>query len=465
MSSTTADRLKEFPSARWFIISAAMFFVITTFVGLLVATKFVWPEFMGTAKWLTFGRMRPMHVNGVIFGWLLAADMGVIFYLVPKLCGTGLWSEKLGLFTVVLFDTIILCAIFTTSLGITQGLEYAELPFVLDVGVTLAWVLFGLNVFMTIAKRKHKKIYVSLWYTMGAIIWTAIVYITGNFAVMFFTGINQANLNWFYVHNAVGLIFTPLGIAIAYYFIPKAANAPLYSHKLSMIGFWSISFVYVWTGAHHMIHGPISQWLQTVSIIFSALLIIPVWTVVVNFFGTVSGRWDQVRRDPVLKYLMAGTTFYLLTCFQGPMQALRSVNAITSKTDWVVGHAHMALFGGFSFFVIAGTLYAVPLMVRRPLYSVKLGNHAFWFMLTGGLIYFFSLWTGGFIQGLQWNDASIPFVNTVISMQPYWVARLVAGTLIFTGAVVYLYNLSRTFWGPDTEEAPATETASVVQRG
>ncbi len=449
-------------SAKAFILSSVMFFVISTSVGLLVAIKFLWPEFMGNTPELTFGRMRPLHVNGVLFGWLLAADMGLLYYVIPRLCGNRLWSEKLGLFTVIAFDLIILGAVFTTLGGITQGLEYAELPWFLDIGVTVVWVLFGLNIFATIATRKHQKMYVAIWYTMGAIVWTAFVYIVGNFATELFSGVNQANLNWFYVHNAVGLIFTPLGVALAYYFIPKQASAPLFSHKLSMIGFWTISFIYVWTGAHHMIHGPISQWLQTVSIIFSAMLIIPVLTVIVNFFGTVSGRWEQVRRDPILKYLMAGTTFYLLTCFQGPMHALRTVNAIVSKTDWIVGHAHMAVLGAFSFFAIAGCLYAVPRIAKKPLYSEGLANTSFWLMFTGGLLFFVALWIGGFIQGLQWNDTSIPFIDTVRFMVPFWWTRLVGGLLIYTGAILFLYNLVRTFTYevPAPQESPPTPARS-----
>ena len=445
------------PTALGFIASSIAFFVITAAVGILISLKFIWPEFMGGVPWLTFGRMRPLHVNGILFGWLLAADMGLVYYFVPRLCGNALWSEKLGLATLAIFDAVILAAVGTTLGGYTQGLEYAELPFLLDVGVTAAWVMFGVNIFATIATRRFQRMYVSLWYTMGAIVWTAFVYITGNFATTLFTGINQANLNWFYVHNAVGLIFTPLGLAIAYYFIPKASQTPLYSHRLSMIGFWTISFIYVWTGAHHMIHGPISQWLQTVAILFSVMLIIPVWTVVMNFYGTVGGRWDKVNDEPVLKFLMAGTTFYLLTCFQGPMHSLRTVNAIVSKTDWIVGHAHMAVLGAFTSFAIAGCLYSVPLMLGRPLHSRRLANQSFWLILQGGLLYYVSLWIGGFLQGLQWNDWTIPFIDTVASMRPYWIARSVAGFVIFAGIVLFLYNLARTFAGagePDPDRAP-----------
>ena len=207
-----------------------------------------------------------------------------------------------------------------------------------------------------------------------------------------------------------------------------------------------------------MLHGPISQWLQTVSILFSVCLIIPVWTVIVNFFGTVGGRWDRVREDPVLKFLMAGTTFYTLTCFQGPMHSLRTVNAIVSKTDWIVGHAHMAVLGAFSSFAIAGALFAVPRLVGRPLHSAKLANQSFWMIFTGGLVFFAGLWIGGFMQGLQWNQWSIPWIDTVKFMRPFWIVRLLSGVFIYVGILLIFYNLVRTFTG-SAEAAPAEARA------
>jgi cytochrome c oxidase cbb3-type subunit 1 len=279
---------------------------------------------------------------------------------------------------------------------------------------------------------------------MGTILWTAFVYLTGNFAVDFTSGVNQANLNWMYMHNAVGLIFTPIGLGVAYYFIPKSSNTPLYSHRLSMVGFWALAFVYVWTGAHHMLHGPISQWLQTIAITFSVMLLIPVWTVVYNFFATMKGQWQQLRENVPLKFLMSGVVFYLLTCFQGPMHSLRSVNAIVSKTDWIPGHAHMALLGAFSFFAVAGTYYVVPRMWNTRLHSDTLANWSFWFIMIGGLGFFVTLWLGGFWQGWQWNNASIPFIDTVVALKPVWLVRFFSGCLIFCGIVSFAYNIMAT---------------------
>lgn len=434
-------------TARWFLVSAIGYFFLIGIVALTIAAKFCWPELLGTVPTLSYGRLRPLHVNGMLFGWLLAADMGLTYYFVPRLCGVKLWSEKLGVVTAALWNVIIVGAVFSLLGGYNQGFEYAELPLPLDVLVVIAWVMYGVNIFMTIAHRKYVQMYVSIWYTMGTILWTAFVYITGNFATELTTGVNQANLNWMYVHNAVGLIFTPVGLGIAYYFIPKSSDTPLYSHRLSMVGFWSLAFVYVWTGAHHMLHGPISQWLQTIAIVFSVMLLIPVWSVVYNFFATVKGQWHQMRDNVPLKFLMSGVVFYLLTCFQGPMHSLRSVNAIVSKTDWIPGHAHMAVLGAFSFFAIAGTYYVTPRAWNTKLYSDKLANWSFWLMMIGGLGFFVTLWLGGFWQGWQWNNPAIPFIDTVVALKPVWIVRFFSGCLIFCGIVAFAYNVMATVVG------------------
>jgi len=435
-------------TARWFVLSAVTYFFIVGIVALVIAAKFCWPEFMGTTSWLTYGRMRPLHVNGMLFGWLLAADMGLVYYLIPRLCGVKLFSEKLGVFTAVVWNVIILGAVVSLLAGRNNGLEYAELEPVLAVLVVVAWVAFGANILLTIFTRKHTAMYVSIWYVMGCILWTAFVYITGNFATMFATGVNQANLNWMYVHNAVGLIFTPIGLGIAYYFVPRTAKIPLFSHRLSMVGFWSLAFVYVWTGAHHMLHGPISQWLQTIAIAFSLMLLIPVWAVVYNMFATMKGNWHLLKDSVPLKFSLSGIVFYLLTCFQGPMHSLRTVNAIVSKTDWIPGHAHMALLGCFSFLAIAGVLHTVPIMFgKKALHSESLANWSFWCLMVGGLGFFTTLWLGGFWQGWQWNNVAIPFIDTVVALKPIWLVRFVSGCMMFTGIVLFAYNVMATALG------------------
>ena len=440
-------------SAKGFIYASIAFFLIVILVGLTLATKFVFPEFLGGFSFLTFGRLRPIHTNGVLFGWLLAANMGLAYYVIPRLCGTRLFSEKLGLATLGLWVVIILGAVVEFSLGHNQGREYLELPMWLDVLVAVAWVMFAINIFGTIANRKRPQMYVSLWYMMGTIFWTTILWVVANLPVYF--GVNDANVNWWFGHNAVGLIFTPMGVSLAYYFIPKATGNPLYSHKLSLIGFWTIAFLYVWTGAHHIIFGPIPTWLQTVAILFSISLLIPVWTVITNFFGTLHGKWAQ--GDYIVKFLLAGTVFYLLTCFQGPMHSLRLVNQIISKTDWIPGHAHMAVFGAFSFFAIAGIYFALPrIMKTGKMYSDKLGEWHFWLSFVGFLGFSVSLWIGGFLQGLQWMDPYLPFLETVASMAPYYLVRLFAAVAMVTGQVVFAYNVFKTVPAATGELQPAT---------
>jgi cytochrome c oxidase cbb3-type subunit 1 len=309
-----------------------------------------------------------------------------------------------------------------------------------------------------VAIRKVKYLYVSVWYILGAVIWTTFVYITGNILsqMPMVTGTNQANLIWFYVHNAVGLIFTPLGVAIAYYLIPKQLNTPIYSHKLSMIGFWVISFVYVWTGAHHMIHGPSPHWLQTVSIIFSFSLIIPVMAVITNFFGTFATAPRGTRMlGPIPKLLMMGTVYYIFTCLQGPFQAIRSVNEITSKTDWVVGHAHMALFGAFSYYAMAGVYYVVPKLAGRKLFSDKLGDMHFWIMTLASVPFFAVLWISGVIQGFAWLNPEITFVQTLEALKHAHWMRFASGAFIFGSYFLFFYNIMQTFFGKYREEDEA----------
>jgi cytochrome c oxidase cbb3-type subunit 1 len=449
----------EDTTVKWFLLGAVCYFAVVGIIALIIAAKFVWPQFLGSISYFTYGRMRPLHVNGMLFGWLLAADMGLAYYLVPRLCGVKLWSEKLGVATSILWNVIILSAIVTLLGGYQKGLEYADLPTPVAVLVVIAWIMFGTNIFMTILNRKYEQMYVSTWYLMGTILWTAFVYLTGNFATLLpgVTGVNQANLNWMYTHNAVGLIFTPAGLAVSYYFIPRASNSPLYSHKLSMIGFWSLAFVYVWTGAHHMLHGPISEWLQTIAIVFSVMLLIPVWAVVYNFIATMKGQWHQLGDNVSLKFLMSGTIFYLLTCFQGPMHSLRSVNAVVSKTDWIPGHAHMAVLGTFSFMAMAGVYYVIPRIFHTKLHSETLANWSFWLFLIGGLGMFTALWLGGFWQGWQWNNPSIPFIDTVVALEPVWMVRFLSGIIIFSGIVLFMFNILSTAinGGKSSAAAPA----------
>ena len=326
-------------AARWMIYPSILFMILGMFFGTFIAfNTFVFPDYF-SGEYVHFGRVRPVHVMHVTLLWLLSVDIGLFYYFVPRLCGTPLWSPKLANYTTGLWWFSLILGTYSLPTGTNTGWEYAELPYFVSIFpikalFTIAFLMAALNFYMTIARRKFEKMYVSLWYVMGTLFWTAFTWVVGAYIVNLVPGgISRVNVNFFYVHNLVGLIFTPMGLATAYYALPKLSGLPIYSHRLSMIGFWSIAFVYAWIGAHHIIHGPMSQWLQTTSIVFSLWLFIPVWTVVANIFATLSGHWDKYAESPPLRFLMMGNIFYLITCIQGPLMGISNINEITSKTD------------------------------------------------------------------------------------------------------------------------------------
>ena len=453
-------------------------------LGVITAIKFMVPDLFWGINWMSWGRIRPAHVQGMIFGWLVPCDIALFYYMIPRLCGTKLFSERIAIAATVLWTAGVLIATFclmdpmnTLNLWwMTKGKEYEEYPPVSNALMFTAWALIVYNILSTFARRRYKQMYAALWYAMGCLLWTAFVFVIGNWPGQLiaattswqgaaFKGMNDANINWFYGHSLVGLIATPAGLAVAYYFLPKAANAPLYSHKLSLIGFWTLGAIYIWNGAHHMIYGPIPYWLQTVATIFSFLLFIPVFAVITNFFGTIRGEWHQLRNNVVLKFLMAGTVFYLLVCIQGPTQALRALNAITHFTDWVIGHAHMALFGTFTFFAYAGVYYAIPRVYKKPLYSEGMAEWHFWLSFIGFIMFSVSLWVGGFMQGLQWQNPNIPFIDTVVFMKPFWHVRAAGGVLMLIGMFLFAFNIYKTATVPAPPEFDPTNDASYNDHG
>jgi cytochrome c oxidase cbb3-type subunit 1 len=447
------------------ILPAIIFMVIGMSVGVFISFNgFVFPDYF-KGEYIHFGRVRPVHVNAVALLWLLSADIGLMYFFVPRLCGRPLWSAKLATVSSCIWWPSLFLGVFSFPWGTNYGWEYAELPMLLGglipikFLVTIAWVLIAINIGMTIFTRKYKKMYVSLWYVMGTLVWTSFTFVFGNFGLEFLPGgISKVNASFFYVHNLVGLIFTPMGVAAAYYFIPRIAKTPLWSHKLSMIGFWTIAFSYAWVGAHHIIHGPMTQWLQTVAIVFSLWLFIPVWTVVANFFLTLKGHWDQYTTSPPIRFLMMGTLFYLLTCIQGPLQSLRNINEITSKTDWIPGHAHMALYGAFTYFALAGIYHVIHVITKKPLWSKTLAEWHFTLNLIGSLLMFGSLWIGGFLQGMQWADwatgtsyaefhnniSQVSFLQTIAGVHPWWVMRGISGIFILVGNLLFVLNIFNT---------------------
>lgn len=456
-------------AARWLIYPSILFMVLGMTVGVFIAfNTFVFPDYF-SGEYVTFGRVRPVHVAQVTLLWLLSVDIGLFFYFVPRLCGVSIWGPKLAKYTIALWWFSLIIGTYSFPWGTNTGWEYAELPYFVSwlpikFLFTVAFVLVVINLYMTIATRRFEKMYVSLWYVMGTLFWTSFTWIVGAYVVDLVPGgISRVNVNFFYVHNLVGLIYTPMGLATAYYALPKLSGLPIYSHRLSMIGFWAIAFVYAWIGAHHIIHGPMSQWLQTTSIVFSLWLFIPVWTVVTNLFATLSGHWDKYVNSAPLRFLMMGNVFYLITCIQGPLMALRNVNEITSKTDWVIGHSHISLYATFTFFAIAGIYQALPALTGKPLWSQRLANWHFTLNMLGSFPFIFSLWLGGFLQGMQWSDwalgstyaefhtrlTELTFLQTTADMHPWWLLRGIGGIIILFSNILFVWNVFNTILLPE----------------
>lgn len=462
---------------------ALLFLVFGMMIGVYMAfNTFVFPDYF-SGEYIHFGRVRPVHVGSVTLLWLLSANIALLYYLVPRLCGVSLWSPTLANISGALWWGSLLMGVLSYPWGTNFGWEYAELPtwigyiptkFI----TTIAWVMVAVNIFMTIAIRKYQKMYVSLWYAMATMIWTTFTFITGSFGVNWVPeGISRVNVSFFYVHNLVGLIFTPMGLAAAYYFLPKLSNKPIYSHRLSMVGFWSIAFVYAWVGAHHIIHGPMSQWLQTTAIIFSIWLVIPVWAVVVNLFATLKDQWAQYSQSPAIRFLMMGNLFYLLTTVQGTLMALRNVNEITSKTDWIIGHSHISLYATFTFFAMAGVYQAIPVITKKPLWSQKLADWHFNLNMLGSVPFLLALWVGGFWQGMLWatwangtsyaefhnNLTLLPFLETIADMRPFWILRGIGGVIILVANLLFIFNIFNTIvLKPEHKEAVSGSKAKAV---
>lgn len=441
----------EGSSSRNFYYTAVIWMAIGMSFGLFAATLLIFPDLVKgwpILDYFTFGRVRPVHTNLVMFGWLSGAYFGTLFYMVPRLMGTTLWSEKLGNFTMIWHNVLMCCYMVALLSGYNVGREYAEQPWPLKWATVVMFAMVAVNVIMTFANRKEKELYVTAWYMLGAIVTTPIVYIVGNQFLMPtnpITGVNDAVANWFYGHNILGYWFTPVGVGAVYYLLPKMTGNAIWSHRLSMIGFWVIFFVYGPTGAHHLVNGPVPYWLQTVAIAFSVTLIIPVWTVLTNFYGTLNGKWGAVKESVPLKFLVSSMVFYFITCFQGPMQALRSVSAITHFTNWVVGHAHLALLGTFSFIMFASIYYALPRLIGRDIWSKPLMEWHFWMSLIGFTLFFVSLTIAGLVQGTFWaENQSNMFIQSVIYMKPYHIARATGGAMILTAQVLFIYNIYKT---------------------
>jgi len=427
-----------------FLVAGAFWFVIGTLYGLFAAIHLMAPEFLNNIFYLVFGRTRPAHVNTVIFGFVAPTLVGCAMYYVPALLKTRLWSERLGWASWLLWNITVLSGPSSFSLGLSQGREYAEYTWIFDVALVAAIVLLIFNLVMTVAGRKVNVLYVSVWYALGAVVWTAMVYPIGN--VMWnppsgaMPGLIDSVFLWFYGHNLVGLLLTPLAVGLAYFIVPRLTGTPLYSHTLSLVGFWTLVAIYSHIGGHHILQAPIPNWLKTVSVVDSVAMIIPVFVVLGNLWLTARGRSGRLWSDPAGRFVLTGTLWYLLVCVQGPIQSLPSVQEITHFNNWVVGHAHAAVLGFAGFIALGGLWHVLPLVAGRKLYSRKLVNLQFALAMFGLVGFFLVLTTAGLIQGSAWANG-VALYRVLPELSIYMILRAMLGVFIISGAMVGLANV------------------------
>lgn len=444
---------------RNFGIATVTWGLIGFLVGLTIALKLIFPDFLGFIPELSYGRLRPLHTNAVIFAFAGNAIFYGVYYSLPRLCKASMWSKKLSNIHFWGWQTILLSAVLTLPFGFTSSKEYAELEWPIDIAITLIWIAFGLNMIMTIVKRREKHIYVAIWFYIATFVTVAVLHVVNSFEVPatllksypIYAGVQDALVQWWYGHNAVAFFLTTPFLGIMYYFIPKAANRPIFSYRLSIVHFWSLIFIYIWAGPHHLLYTALPQWAQALGTVFSLMLIAPSWGGMLNGLLTLRGAWDKVRKDPVLKFLVVGVTAYGMVTFEGPMLSIANVNAIAHYTDYIIGHVHNGALlwnGGLTF----GMLYYItPRIYGTKLYSTKLGNVHFWFATMGAIFYVIPMYWGGITQSLMWKEFAEDgllrypnFLETVIQIVPMYALRAVGGSLYIIGALFGAFNLIKT---------------------
>jgi cytochrome c oxidase cbb3-type subunit I len=447
-----------YSTVRGFFLTSASWFMVATLGGFTGAISLVAPDYLQGISWLSFGRVRPIHTNLMIFGFVGAALLGGVHYFVPSLVRAPLYSEKLGRATLWVYNLAMAMGSITLSLGYTQSREYAEWIWPVDILVLLSLAMIFYNLLRTVLLREEKLLYVSVWYAFAALVFTSLIYFFGNAmwnpSTGAITGMPDAILAWFYGHGIVGLFLTPLAVGVAYYVIPVVSRAPLFSHALSLVGFWSILLFYPHIGTHHLLQTPAPTWLKIVAITGSIGMLIPVQTVLFNLWLTMRGRLGNIHSDIGGKFVFAGLVWYLMVCLQGPLQSLPQVQRLTHLNNWVVAHSHIAVLG-FSGFIGLGAVYFIlPRITGRPLYSARLADIQYWLILIGLSGFFIVLTIAGLIQGSGWLNGQVVYI-ILPQIHLYFVLRAALGILIIGGAVIGFYNILRSLYGTRTSEEPS----------
>ncbi len=452
MAPTANEQAPQFPTAIAFCLTSAVWFAAATSFGMIAAGYLFAPDFLANIGWLHFGKARPVHVNLVLFGFVTPGLLAAGFYMVPKLLQTQLYSEKLGVVTALLWNVTMVFVIFGLGAGYSQGREYAELPWSVDLMIVVLFVLVIFNILMTIRQRKESILYVSIWYIAAAVVLTGTTYGIGNVIwkpdTGALSGIPDAILLWFYGHNIFGLLLTPMGLAVAYYVLPIATRSPLYSHTLSLIGFWALIVVYTHIGTHHLLQVPVPTYLKVIAIVDSVAMVIPVMVVLINLWFTVKGKWGEIHQDIGAKFVFAGTIYYFFVNIQGSMMSLPVVQRVTHFNNWVVGHAHIGVLGFAGVTALGGIYFLLPRITGKPIYSRFLADLQYWLVLTGITGFAIVLTIVGLIQGQAWINGETIY-RVLPQIQPYYVARASLGLTIMLGAYIGAYNIIRSiFFNP-----------------
>ena len=463
-----------------FIYATIAYGVVGMGVGLLLALLFIFPNLTDGISWLSFGRLRPLHTNAVIFAFVGNAIFAGVYYSLQRLLKTRMYSDVLSNINFWGWQLIILAAAITLPLGYTSSKEYAELEWPIDIAIAIVWVVFGLNMIMTILNRRVRHIYVAVWFYIATFVTVAVLHIFNSLALPVdflksysaYAGVQDALVQWWYGHNAVAFFLTTPFLGLMYYFLPKIANRPVYSYRLSIIHFWSLIFIYIWAGPHHLLYSSLPDWAQNLGVVFSVMLLAPSWGGMINGLLTLRGAWDKVRIDPVLKFFVVALTGYGMATFEGPTLSLKNVNAIAHYTDWIVAHVHVGALAWNGFMAFAIIYWLVPRLTKTQLWSTKLANFHFWIGTLGIVLYTIPLYVAGFSQHMMWKqfnpDGTLMygnFLETVTSIMPMYVMRAIGGTLYMIGMIVLVYNVYQTIkQGAKVEdeaaEAPALPAIS-----
>jgi cytochrome c oxidase cbb3-type subunit I/II len=438
--------------------ATVIFAIVGMLAGLWVAIQFYAPAASLNLAPTTFGRLRPLHTNAIIFAFVGNCIFTGVYYSLQRLCKARMFSDKLSWIHFWGWQAIIASAAVTLLLGYTTGKEYAELEWPIDIAITIVWIVFGINLFGTILKRREKHLYVAIWFYIGTWVTVAMLHIVNSFEIpvsffksySWYAGVQDALVQWWYGHNAVAFFLTTPILGLMYYFLPKAANRPVYSYRLSIIHFWALIFIYIWAGPHHLLYTSLPDWAQSLGTVFSIMLIAPSWGGMLNGLFTLRGAWDKVREDPVLKFMVVAITCYGMATFEGPLLSLKNVNAISHFTDWTIAHVHIGGLGWNGFMAFAMLYYLVPKMWGTQLYSKRLATNHFWLGTIGIILYAVPLYWAGFTQSLMWKSFTpegqlkFQFLETVTNIIPMYITRSVGGTLYLMGALLMAYNLYKT---------------------